>query len=84
MPRLTGANNIRRSGTANPTVPAKNMIIIHETKVLICVCQRWCECGTLTKHMPAPKAPSRWEPMRNSGTQVMYVKSARVPNIVRR
>jgi len=52
-------------GTAKPTVEAKKMRISHRMIRFSCVPQTWCERGTLTKHMPATKAPSRWDPIND-------------------
>ena len=55
--------NICERGTAKPTVALKKMRISQRMMRLSCVTHTWCERGTLTKHMPATKAPSRCEPM---------------------
>ena len=54
---------ISETGIAKPTVAAKKIRISHRMIRLSCVTHTWCERGTLTKHMPATKAPSRCEPM---------------------
>ena len=56
--------NISLTGTANPTEEAKKKRTIHLTTRFIWLFQIACERGTLTKHMPATKAPSRCEPMK--------------------
>ena len=53
-----------RMGMEKPTVQAKKMRTSQREARLNCACQMSCERGTLTKHMPAAKAPSRWEPMK--------------------
>ena len=52
------------TGIANPTVAAKKIWIPHASSRLSCDCQICCDRPTLTKHMPAAKAPSRCEPIR--------------------
>ena len=54
--------NISLRGTAKPTVALKKMRISQRMIRLSWVTHTWCERGTLTKHMPATKAPSRCEP----------------------
>ena len=59
--------HISLSGTAKPTVALKKMRMSQRMIRLNCATQTWCERGTLTKHMPATKAPSRCEPMSDPG-----------------
>ena len=65
--RKASVVNISESGTAKPTVALKKMRMSQRMIRLNCATQTWCERGTLTKHMPATKAPSRCEPMSDPG-----------------
>ena len=78
--------NISLTGTAKPTDAAKKKRTIHLTTRFIWLFQICCERGTLTKHMPATKAPSRCDPMKAppsaaSLIAVMYAQTERVATI---
>ena len=76
LPMVVGSP-ISLTGTAKPTEDAKKKRTAQRTMRFIWPFQMACERGTLTKHMPATKAPRRWEPMM-TWTEVNHPKKQSV------